>query len=92
MGNDFKKGFQKQKEVFKPIVNLSVKRLYVFTFNIYSWFWLVREIFVRHSTNFEEYLLWFFMVVGVHFFVLDNNDIFFKIPNRNKVKKLTNGI
>lgn len=78
--------FKKKQEVIKPKVDLSVKKLYVLAFNIYAWFWLIREIFFRHSTDFEDYLLWFFTTVGMYFFVLDNNDIYFKIPKRNKNK------
>lgn len=82
MKNDFKNEFKQQQKVIKPKVDLSVKRLYVLAFNIYAWFWLIREIFIHQSTNFEDYLLWFFTTAGMYFFVLDNNDIFFKIPKR----------
>jgi hypothetical protein len=84
MKKDLKNEFKKQQETIKPKVVLSVKRLYVLAFNFYAWFWIIREIFIRHSTNFEDYLLWFFTTTGMYFFVLDNNDIFFKIPRRNR--------
>lgn len=59
-------------------MNLWLKRFYVIAFNIYAWYWLYRQIFERQSTNFEEYLLWFFMTAGMNFFVLNNQDLFFK--------------
>lgn len=62
----------------EPKVILGVKRLYVFAFNIYAWYWLYREIFVRNSTDYENYLVWFFTTAGMYFFVLDNNDVYFK--------------
>jgi len=78
MKTDFNKDFNNQYNKVKPKVNLIVKRLYVVAFNFYAWFWLYRQIFIRHSTEFEDYLLWFFTTVGMHFFVLDNDDVFIK--------------
>jgi hypothetical protein len=63
-----------------------VRRIYVIAFNMYAWFWLVRLIFIRHSANFEDYLLWFFATVGMYFFVLDGKDIFLK--DIHKVKDI----
>lgn len=63
----------------KQKVDVVFKRLYVFAFNSYAWYWLYRQIFVRCSTDFEEYLLWLFVTAGMYYFVLDNEDIFFKI-------------
>jgi hypothetical protein len=71
---NFKIYHQKTREK----VSLWFRRLYVAGFNIYAWFWLYREIFIRHSTNFEDYLLWFFTIAGVYYFVLDSKDIFIK--------------
>lgn len=70
------------KRVNAKIV-LSVKRIYVLAFNAYAWYWLYRQIFVRHSTDFEEYLLWFFTVAGMYFFVLDNDDVYIKDNSKN---------
>jgi hypothetical protein len=67
----------------KPKVILWVKRFYVIAFNCYAWFWLYRQIFIRHSTNFEDYLLWFFTTAGMYYFVLDNDNIFIK-PKQKK--------
>lgn len=66
------------------------RRIYVIAFNIYAWFWLIRLIFIRHSTNFEDYILWFFATVGMYFFVLDGKGIFLK--NINKVKDIEGNI
>lgn len=65
-----------------PLVILWFKRLYVVTFNFYAWYWLYRQIFIRQSTNFEDYLLWFFTTAGMYFFVLENTDL--------KIKKINN--
>ncbi|MGV4413728.1 hypothetical protein [Chryseobacterium sp. T1] len=73
-----KSEFEHEYKRIKPKVNLTMKRIYVIAFNIYAWFWLFRQIFIRNSTNFEDYLLWFFTTAGMYYFVLDNNDIFFK--------------
>jgi hypothetical protein len=85
---DFNTEFKNQQELIKPKVILSIKRLYVLAFNIYAWFWLFREIFIRHSIKFEDYLLWFFTTAGMYYFVLDNDDIFFKIPKRSQKSKM----
>ncbi len=77
-----KNEFKQKQEIIKPKIDLILKRLYVIAFNIYAWFWLFREIFIRQSTNFEDYLLWFFTTVGMYFFVLENNNIFFKFQKQ----------
>jgi hypothetical protein len=59
----------------------TTRRIYVIAFNIYAWFWVIRLIFIQHSTNFEDYLLWFFATAGMYFFVLDGKDIFLKKVN-----------
>lgn len=76
------------REIFynqvKHKIDLWFKRLYVFAFNIYAWYWLYRQIFIRCSTDFEEYLLWFFVTAGMYYFVIDNVDLFFKIEQKKK--------
>jgi hypothetical protein len=47
---------------------------------------LFRLIFIYKSSNFEDYLLWFFGTAGMYFFVLDGKDIFLK--DINKVKDM----
>jgi len=74
MDSEYKTNYNR----IKPIIILWFKRLYVIAFNIYAWYWLYRQIFVRHSTDFEEYLLWFFLTAGMYYFVLDNHDLFLK--------------
>jgi hypothetical protein len=44
---------------------------------------LIREIFFRHSTDWEGYLLWFFATVGMYYFVLENQDVYFKSKKEN---------
>lgn len=70
-----KNNFLETTNQFKPKLILWIKRIYVLAFNLYAWFWLFRHIFVRHSTNFEDYLLWFFATVGMYYFVLENMDL-----------------
>lgn len=70
--------YKEKRKITDPIVNLWIKRIYVTAFNIYAWYWLYREIFIQHTPSFENYLLWFFTTGGMHYFVLDNQDIFFK--------------
>jgi len=78
------KEYQEIKKRIEPIIVLWFKRIYVLAGNIYSWFWLIRQIFVRHSTNFEEYLLWTFLTAGFYWFINEHKDeIFFKINKRN---------
>lgn len=62
----------------KLILILWLKRFYVAAFNIYAWYWLIRQIFIRNSTEFEPYLLWFFTTAGMYYFILDNNDLTIK--------------
>ena len=62
----------------------ATRRIYVIAFNIYAWFWIIRLIFIHHSTNFEDYLLWFFATAGMYFFVLDGEDNLLKNLNRAK--------
>ena len=69
--NDYKE----IKKRIEPIIVLWLKRLYVVAGNIYSWFWLIRQIFFRQSTNFEEYLLWAFLTFGFYWFILEHNEI-----------------
>jgi hypothetical protein len=78
-----KTDFQKEQEKIKPIIILWVKRIYVVAFNIYAWYWLIREIFIRNTTEFEPYLLWFFTTAGMYYFVLENQDVFIKSKKEN---------
>jgi len=51
-------------------INEILRIIYILLFNIYSWYWLYKIIFINKS-NWEDYLNWFFVVAGVHFFVKD---------------------
>ena len=75
--------YQEIKKKIEPMITLWFKRIYVVSGNIYCWFWLIRQIFVRHSTNFEEYLLWGFLTAGFYWFINDHNEIFFKIDDKH---------
>jgi len=78
-----------EKDLYLKVTRQVIKwtrRIYVIAFNLYAWFWLIRLIFIRHSTAFEDYLLWFFATAGMYFFVLDGKDIFLK--DINKVKDI----
>lgn len=74
--------FKEEYDEMKPKVILLFKRIYVLAFNIYAWYWLYRQIFIRHSTDFEEYLLWFFLTAGFYWFVNDHKDILLKIDKK----------
>lgn len=89
MRKDFSNEFRRQQKTLKPKIILWFKRVYVVAFNVYAWFWLYRQIFVRHSTDFEDYLLWFLTTAGMYYFVLDNNDLFFKLPDNGKSNDTT---
>ncbi|AZJ35110.1 hypothetical protein [Tenacibaculum singaporense] len=78
-----KTDFHKEQERIKPIIILWVKRIYVIAFNIYAWFWLIREIFFRKTTEFEPYLLWLFTTAGMYYFVLENQDVFIKSKDKH---------
>lgn len=72
------KRYKETQEQVKPIITLWFKRIYVFAGNIYSWFWLIRQIFFRYSTDFEEYLLWGLLTAGFYWFINEHDEIFFK--------------
>jgi len=74
--------YQEIKKRIEPIIILWFKRLYVVAGNIYSWFWLIRQIFFIQSTNFEEYLLWAFLTATFYWFILEHDEIFFKIDKK----------
>ncbi|GAA3622944.1 hypothetical protein [Flavivirga jejuensis] len=52
-----------------------LKRLYVWAVNFYTWFWIIRQIFWRKSTDLESYLLWFFLAAGMYFFIRESKDL-----------------
>ncbi len=79
-----KNDFSQIYNSIKPIVISWLKRFYVLAFNIYAWYWLYRQVFVRHSNDFEEYLLWTLATVGMYFFVLENKDLRILKKNHNK--------
>lgn len=52
--------------------NLCMVSKYIY---IYTWFWIIRQIFWRKSTEIEPYLLWFFLAAGMYFFIRRNKDL-----------------
>ena len=70
------RSFREIEAEIKLKVILVFKRLYVLAFNAYAWYWLYREIFIRGSTAWEDYLLWFFTTFGMYIFVLEHQEIF----------------
>lgn len=80
-----KNKMETHQDTYKKIqskVILWIKRIYVISFNIYAWYWLFKLILILNSTNFEDYLLWFFATTGMYFFVFEGNDIFLKKINK----------
>lgn len=65
------------------------KKMYVWSANIYCWFWIIREVFWRKSTDLEPYLLWFFLSAGMYFFIRDNKDLDI-LYNTEEEKKVNN--
>jgi hypothetical protein len=70
--------FTEEYDKVKPKVILFFKRIYVIAFNLYAWYWLYRQIFIRHSTSIEDYVLWFFTTFGMYVFILEHQEIFIK--------------
>ena len=62
--NNFKENYKK--------LEIITRKIYIWAANIYCWFWLIREIFWRKNTDFEAYLLWFFLSAGMYFFIRDS--------------------
>lgn len=87
MKSQLQKDYKQIHARLKPKVNLAMKRLYVIAFNFYAWFWIFREVFIINSTNWENYVLWFFTTAGMYYFVLDNNDVFFKSKRQENSTK-----
>lgn len=51
-------------------VNMLFRIIYILAFNVYSWYWLYKIIWINQST-WEDWVNWFFVTCGVHFFVID---------------------
>jgi len=79
---DFRTEYNKSYDKIKEKVDLWFRRIYVISFNFYAWFWLYRQIFIRHSDSFEDYLLWAFMTFGMYYFVLDGKNILINIKKK----------
>ncbi len=58
------------KERINYKANMLFRVIYVLAFNIYSWYWLYKIIWVNQST-WEDWANWFFVTCGVYFFVID---------------------
>lgn len=62
-------------------LNMGLRVFYILAFNLYSWYWLYKIIFINSSV-WEDYLNWFFVVAGMHFFVLDSSKFWSKNVKR----------
>jgi hypothetical protein len=51
-------------------INMVFRIIYILLFNVYSWYWLYKIVFINNS-NWEDWINWFFVTCGVHFFVID---------------------
>lgn len=69
------------KDKIKKEIILWFKRIYIIAGNTYSWFWLIRAIFFRSETTFEDYLMWFFLTAGFYWFILEHREIFIEKVN-----------
>ena len=79
--------FMKRNEEIEYKINMFIRIIYVLAFNVYSWYWLYKIIYVNIST-WVDYLIWFFVVAGVHFFVIDYSKFWSK--NVKKMPDLFN--
>lgn len=61
----------KHKEKIQYKVNMIFRIVYILAFNVYSWYWLYKLIWVNHGTTWEDWANWVFVTCGVHFFVID---------------------
>ena len=72
----------KTDDEIKKIINANIllwsNRIYILAGNLYSWFWLIRAIFCRPETSFEDYLMWFFLTAGFYWFIIEHDEIFIK--------------
>ncbi|MBD8349754.1 hypothetical protein [Dysgonomonas sp. HGC4] len=73
------------KNELKFKIDLFFKRIYILAGNIYIWFWLIRAMFFRENTTFEDYIQWAFLSFGFYLFIQNNDEIFFKDKNGNKL-------
>ena len=67
----------KRNLVIEYKINMCIRVIYILAFNVYSWYWFYKLIFINKST-WEDYLNWFFVVAGMHFFVLDSSKFWSK--------------
>ena len=70
--------FNEIRQKIEKVLNLNLKRVYVVTFNFYSFYWIYKLIFIQEVVTWEDWFLWFFTTTGMNFFVKDNQDIYFK--------------
>ena len=70
--------FNDIRQKIEKVLNLNLKRVYVVTFNFYSFYCIYKLIFIQDVTTWEDWFLWFFTTTGMNFFVKDNQDIYFK--------------
>ena len=76
-----------KNEIGQFKANMFFRILYVLSFNLYSWYWMYKIIWNNDST-WEDYLNWFFVVCGVHFFVIDYSKFWSK--NVKSIKDIFN--
>ncbi|TFD92178.1 hypothetical protein E2605_18920 [Dysgonomonas capnocytophagoides] len=69
------------KREIEETAYLWLKRIYIVAGNLYSWFWIIRALFFREETPFEDYLIWFFLASGFVWFSREHRDIFFRDKN-----------
>lgn len=52
-------------------VRMFFRIFYVLAFNVYSWYWLYKMIWINQSNTWEDWVNYFFVTLGMHFFVID---------------------
>lgn len=74
-------------ERIKYKINMLFRIIYILIFNVYSWYWLYKLIWLNPST-WEDWANWFFVTCGVNFFVIDYSK--FRSKNIKSISDILN--
>ena len=77
-----KEEFKRRQQRYEKEAWRWIGRLYVISFNAYAFYWLYKHICVTSATG-EEWLQYWFAVVGMNYFYLDKKEeLMFRIKNK----------
>jgi hypothetical protein len=77
--------FHEDYEKGKLVANTLIRIIYIIAFNVYSWYWIYKLIAIKPDSCWEDYLNWFFVTAGMHFFVINYQKILEKDIDQIKV-------